>query len=136
MRNQAKTNDSGQFTTGFTLGLLAGAAGFFLFGTKRGREVRHRLQAEWERARQDRTLWSVGTGTPSSTRSLPGKARETQNEPPETLKDLIDFGKEQLFKFLDSLPSQDQDSGSTKKSARSKNSPASAVKKRLFFRGV
>lgn len=44
-------SDHGSFTTGFTLGILSGAAGFFLFATKQGKKVREELSQEWESAR-------------------------------------------------------------------------------------
>lgn len=45
--------DQGNFLTGFTLGIFAGAAGFFLFGTQKGSDLREQLAAEWEAARAD-----------------------------------------------------------------------------------
>ncbi len=44
-------HDTGSFLTGFTIGLFAGAAGYFLFGTDRGGKVRRELMTEWENAR-------------------------------------------------------------------------------------
>ncbi len=44
--------DSGSFLTGFTIGLFAGAAGYFLFGTDRGGKVRSELMEEWENAKE------------------------------------------------------------------------------------
>ncbi|MBU0576078.1 hypothetical protein KJ654_00240 [Patescibacteria group bacterium] len=45
-------NNQGSFTTGFTLGIFAGVAGYYLFGTKQGEKTRKRLVAEWEQAHQ------------------------------------------------------------------------------------
>ena len=45
--------DQGNFLTGFTLGIFAGAAGFFLFGTQKGSDLRDQLTAEWEAAKAD-----------------------------------------------------------------------------------
>ncbi|MEN8252753.1 MAG: hypothetical protein ABFQ62_00030 [Patescibacteria group bacterium] len=41
----------GSFLNGFTVGLFAGAAGYFLFGTKKGDSVRTQLAKEWEKAK-------------------------------------------------------------------------------------
>lgn len=48
------TNDShqGSFLNGFTLGLFAGAAGYFLFGTPKGESVRKKMSQEWEYAKK------------------------------------------------------------------------------------
>ncbi len=35
---------------GFSLGLLAGAMGFYLFGTEDGQRLRKKLNVEWDRA--------------------------------------------------------------------------------------
>lgn len=51
--NHSDQADSGSFITGFTLGLLAGAAGYFLFATDRGVSVRKELAKEWQQAKQD-----------------------------------------------------------------------------------
>lgn len=45
-------HDSNSFVTGFTFGLFAGAAGYFLFGTKKGEELRRQLVIEWEEAKE------------------------------------------------------------------------------------
>jgi gas vesicle protein len=46
------TNNSSSFITGFTVGLFAGAAGYFLFGTKEGAKVRKQLVEDWEEAKE------------------------------------------------------------------------------------
>jgi gas vesicle protein len=46
-------HEQGSFLTGFTLGLFAGAAGYFMFGTNKGRKLRERLADEWENARME-----------------------------------------------------------------------------------
>lgn len=48
---QEVQNQSGSFVTGFTVGLFAGAAGYFLFATDRGEKVRQELQKEWKEAK-------------------------------------------------------------------------------------
>jgi gas vesicle protein len=45
--------DQGNFLTGFTFGLFAGAMGYFLFGTEKGEELREQLSQEWESAKND-----------------------------------------------------------------------------------
>jgi gas vesicle protein len=52
--------DQGSFLTGFTVGLFAGAAGFFFFGTDQGRRVKTQLAREWQLARN--TLPERGSG--------------------------------------------------------------------------
>lgn len=44
-------HDEGSFLTGFSLGIFAGAMGFFLFGTNDGKKIRHDLNQEWEKAK-------------------------------------------------------------------------------------
>ncbi len=44
--------DQSSFVSGFTIGLFAGAAGYFLFGTKRGAQIRRQLAEEWEDAQE------------------------------------------------------------------------------------
>lgn len=49
MSNQS--SDQGSFLTGITIGMIAGAAGYFLFGTKDGKKIRKDLTKEWEGAK-------------------------------------------------------------------------------------
>ena len=44
--------DQGSFVAGFSVGLVAGAAAYFLFGTEKGAKVRKQLVEEWESARE------------------------------------------------------------------------------------
>lgn len=46
----ATSHDSGSFVTGFGLGLITGAVGYFMFATDRGESVRESLLEEWHRA--------------------------------------------------------------------------------------
>lgn len=46
------SSNEGSFVTGFTVGLFAGAAGFFLFGTNKGQVVRGKLSQEWNQAKK------------------------------------------------------------------------------------
>jgi gas vesicle protein len=62
--------DHGSFLTGFTIGLFAGAAGYFLFATDKGEKARKALSKEWQEAQQSWfTSQEVGPGT-SSLREL------------------------------------------------------------------
>jgi gas vesicle protein len=45
-----ENKESGSFITGFGMGLLAGAAAYFLFGTEQGKELRKKALNEWEDA--------------------------------------------------------------------------------------
>ena len=45
-------SEQSSFTTGFTFGMLAGAVGYFLFGTERGGKLRRQIVAEWKEAQQ------------------------------------------------------------------------------------
>lgn len=42
---------SGGFVAGFSLGMIAGAAAYYLFGTEKGRVLRAQLVEEWEGAK-------------------------------------------------------------------------------------
>lgn len=43
--------NQGSFLGGLALGLFAGAAGYFLFGTKDGEQVRKKVEKEWQEAK-------------------------------------------------------------------------------------
>lgn len=43
----------GSFLNGFTIGLFAGAMGYFLFATDKGQKVRKQLNTEWEKAKKE-----------------------------------------------------------------------------------
>lgn len=47
-----KSHHQGSFLTGFTVGLFAGAASFYLFGTDKGKKLTDRLSEEWENAKE------------------------------------------------------------------------------------
>jgi gas vesicle protein len=46
-------DNNGSFLNGFAVGLLAGAMGYFLFGTDRGSDIRENLNIEWEKAKTE-----------------------------------------------------------------------------------
>lgn len=45
--------DKGNFLVGLTLGLFAGAAGYFLFGTENGKKIQQKLSQEWAEAKKE-----------------------------------------------------------------------------------
>jgi len=47
----ADTREQGSFLTGFTVGMFAGATGYFFFATDKGRKLRTQLAKEWDQAR-------------------------------------------------------------------------------------
>ncbi len=51
MSHDEENSSNGAFVTGFTVGLFAGAAGYFLFGTKQGSEMRKRMVEDWDNAK-------------------------------------------------------------------------------------
>ena len=53
------TGSASSFLPGFTMGLLAGAAGYYLFATEEGQQVRERLNEEWERAKAEMVAQGV-----------------------------------------------------------------------------
>lgn len=64
--------DSGSFVSGFGVGLLAGVAAYFLFGTEQGKELRQKALSEWESA-QDNLTEKTGI-------EVPKKLRQTLRE--------------------------------------------------------
>lgn len=48
-----RDNDQGSFLTGFGLGLFAGAAGYFLFATDKGKKIQDELAKEWQEAKKN-----------------------------------------------------------------------------------
>lgn len=54
MQKDMSSNSSssqGSFLNGFTVGIFAGAVGFFLFGTDKGGKVRQTVVKEWDQAK-------------------------------------------------------------------------------------
>ncbi len=49
--NSPYPSDQGGFVAGFSVGLFAGAAGYFLFATPQGAKLRKQLIEEWESAK-------------------------------------------------------------------------------------
>lgn len=48
---KSNNEQGGSFLSGLTLGLFAGAASYYLLGTKDGKKIREKLKTEWEEAR-------------------------------------------------------------------------------------
>lgn len=42
--------DQGSFIGGFTIGLFAGAVGYFLFATDKGKKIKKQMAHEWQQA--------------------------------------------------------------------------------------
>lgn len=51
MADEVVNESQNSFATGFTLGVLTGAVGYFLFATERGTKLRYQLLQEWEEAK-------------------------------------------------------------------------------------
>jgi gas vesicle protein len=51
MSHKDDMQQQNSFTTGFTVGLFAGAAGYFLFATKQGAQLRRQFVKDWEEAK-------------------------------------------------------------------------------------
>jgi hypothetical protein len=58
LANDFSDSHQGSFVNGFTVGLFAGALGYFLFGTNKGSKIRSTLVQEWESAQKEIELVS------------------------------------------------------------------------------
>jgi len=47
-----KNKEVGSFLNGFTAGLVAGAAAYFLFATDKGKNLSQEIQGEWDQAKE------------------------------------------------------------------------------------
>ena len=61
--------ESGSFISGFGMGLVTGAAAYFLFATEQGKQLRKRALQEWDVA-QDTITKEVGIEIPKDLRQL------------------------------------------------------------------
>ena len=68
--SEQQQNQEGSFVTGFTVGLFAGAAGFFLFGTKKGETIRSKINAEWDNAKEQLAQEGVISSSDLSIRDM------------------------------------------------------------------
>jgi len=87
--SSSSEKEPGSFLTGFTLGLLAGAVGHFLFTTDRGENVRKSLQREWKDAQQELHKYKTGE-----------KAGEVVQEVTVSIRDLA---KKAITHFTDQV---------------------------------
>ena len=78
-------NNQHSFTIGFTCGLFAGLAGYYLFGTNEGKKTRTKITKEWEKAHQ----YLVDEG-------VLGDQAEFKN-----LGDFLVSARDELFKKID-----------------------------------
>lgn len=46
-----KSSGGGNFLSGMMFGAIAGAVGYFLFGTEKGKQAREKLSEEWKNAK-------------------------------------------------------------------------------------
>lgn len=60
----------GSFLNGFAIGLFAGAAGFFLFGTDDGKKTCRRIAKEWTSAKSKLAEQGVISNSNTSLRSV------------------------------------------------------------------
>ncbi len=100
--------DSGSFVTGFGMGLVTGAAAYFLFATEQGKELRNRVLEEWESAEETITK-EAGVELPKRLRQLMTEAvgyfaesirevQELQENAEESLKSGVSKAKKALPK--------------------------------------
>ena len=75
-----KNNNQGGFLTGFIVGMLAGGAGLFLFGTEDGRKVRKSLNKEWDKAKEKMAEEGVIENSSLSLRDIIGSVFEKIGE--------------------------------------------------------
>lgn len=114
--------DSGSFLTGFSLGLFAGAAGYFLFATDRGQQVRQDLQAEWAAAHERLVDEGFLTGQEAAqAKAKAGQAAEAAVQPILNLK-------QTLSKMINNLIEVESDQKSSKAPAKSTKTTASSKK--------
>lgn len=106
----SKDHDQGSFLTGFTVGLFAGAASYFLFATDKGSKVRTSLLEEWEIAREKLNTQGVIKNKDISLR--------------EVIKDAVEAAAEKAGMSVQKKAAQSQ---SSKKSTASKKSKKSST---------
>lgn len=77
---------------GFSLGLMAGAVGYYLFGTKQGKELRTELSQEWTEAQDYLTKQGIWPQSKKKTITLTQFFGELRNQILTGLElDLDDF---------------------------------------------
>ncbi len=53
MKKNNSTDDSGSFFSGLTIGLFAGAVGYYLFASEKGSKLVKKVSSEWEKAQKE-----------------------------------------------------------------------------------
>lgn len=53
MKKNNSPEDSGSFFSGFTIGLFAGAVGYYLFASEKGSKLVKKVSKEWEKAQKE-----------------------------------------------------------------------------------
>jgi gas vesicle protein len=119
--------ESGSFLTGFTLGLLAGAVGHFLFTTDRGEKVRKSLMEEWKIAKKE-----IEKAKTKSTVENIEEATEKMKEASVSLRDMAKKAANYVVTKVEEL--DDEGPKKTKKKSSEKKTTAkkSATKKKTF----
>lgn len=102
------SKDSGSFISGFGMGLITGAAAYFLFATEQGEQLRKKALKEWEQA-QKTIAHEAGIEVPKDLRQL---MKETMGYFAESIK---------AIQELDAEPaSTSKSTAKAKKTTRSK----------------
>jgi len=86
--------DSGSFITGFGMGLITGAAAYFLFATEQGKELRKRALVEWESA-QKMLSEEAGIEVPKSMKQF---MQEAVGYFAESIKEIQDIQEGKVIK--------------------------------------
>ena len=81
------TDNQGSFLTGFTVGLFAGAAGYYLFGTNQGKKITDKLSDEWESAKERLAAEGVIDNPSLSLRQVVGQVLNQVKERIEQAED-------------------------------------------------
>lgn len=113
---------AGSFLTGVFFGAVAGACGYFLFGTDEGKKARRRLNEEWEKAKQEMAKSGV---IQDSAQSLPDAIQHTIQRIIEPKKHHSQYASQNLEAsktVVDVEPTQKTSSVDKKKSVVKKSS--------------
>lgn len=115
----AGSSDQGSFVTGFTIGLFAGAAGYFLFGTDRGKKLKKQIASEWQTAQS-----TVHTQQPNES----GLA--------STLPSIREFVKNVINSAMEMGEAKKASANKTAKSASKETSKEAPRAKKTTFKGI
>ncbi len=107
-------SDSGSFITGFTLGIFAGAFGYYAFATKDGKKLTTKISAEWAAAKSTLMSDLIGESNQHSLRDLAAVAKKT-------ILDVLDgMADERPAKASSSVKKTSATTAAPKKDARAK----------------